>query len=262
MADDWLGRLNSATKYPPIETYHRLDPATGKLSTPAMFFGKYPVTLTEKVDGTSGRVVVMPDGDWFIGSREELLYARGDRIENPGLGIVPALLPLAPALPGSGSMIRVYFLEVYGYRIGGAAKQYTRDAQAVGYRLLDVAAVPLRVLDLVRSDIAGWRDRGGQYFFSEEQLTETALAGGIPLVPRLGTVPGNELPAGLADTERFLVSWLPETLVALDDSAGGQPEGIVLRSADRSLIAKARFQDYARALQPEQKSKKEKREHA
>jgi len=28
---EWLGRLNSASKYPSIETYHELDPRTGKL---------------------------------------------------------------------------------------------------------------------------------------------------------------------------------------------------------------------------------------
>jgi hypothetical protein len=35
---------------------------------------------------------------------------------------------------------------------------------------------------------------------------------------------------------------------ALDGAAGGQAEGIVLRSADRRTIAKARFHDYDRTL--------------
>lgn len=41
---------------------------------------------------------------------------------------------------------------------------------------------------------------------------------------------------------------LPTTRVALDDEAGGLPEGIVVRTATRSVIAKARFQDYERTL--------------
>jgi RNA ligase len=254
MADDLTGRLNSATKYPSIPTYHELDSRTGNLLPvvdPAGFGSPYegPIVLTEKVDGTSGRIVVMPGGDWYIGSREELIYARGDRIVNPALGIVPALLPLAPTLQSSGLTIRVYFLEVYGYRVGPAAKQYTRDAQAVGYRLFDAAQVPPRVTDLVRSEIAGWRDRGGQQFLGEDQLLAACEAHGrLQLAPRLGTVDSSALPVTLEEASGFLKDRLPVSRAVLDDTAGGRPEGIVLRTPDRRLIAKARFQDYERTL--------------
>jgi RNA ligase len=249
MDQDWLARLNSATKYPSIETYHALDPADGKLfdQSPAHFW-EGQVLLTEKVDGANGRVVVTPDGDWFIGSREELLYAKGDRIENPNLGIVPALLPLAPTLLGSRPYIRVYFLEVYGKGIGGAHKQYTRSGRT-GYRLFDAAQLPLEILDGTREHISSWRQHGGQYFFSEEQLTATAAShGGIPLVPRLGTVDAAELPGTLAGMYEFLKERLPETRVALDEELTGRAEGIVLRDLDRTQIAKAKFRDYERAL--------------
>ncbi|MFI7515873.1 hypothetical protein ACIBVK_20520 [Micromonospora echinofusca] len=57
-----------------------------------------PVTLTEKVDGTNARIVGLPGGAYLIGSREELLYARGDLIGNPALGIVDALRDVAERL--------------------------------------------------------------------------------------------------------------------------------------------------------------------
>lgn len=41
---------------------------------------------------------------------------------------------------------------------------------------------------------------------------------------------------------------LPRTRSALDEAGGGKPEGIVLRTANRSVIAKARFEDYDRTL--------------
>lgn len=51
-----LGVLNSATKYPPIPTCHRLDPSNGMLlPEPVEFAGQ--VIATEKVDGTNGRIV-------------------------------------------------------------------------------------------------------------------------------------------------------------------------------------------------------------
>jgi hypothetical protein len=41
--------------------------------------------------------------------------------------------------------------------------------------------------------------------------------------------------------------------VSIDDGGGGWAEGIVLRTPDRSVIAKARFQDYNRTLRRQKK---------
>lgn len=252
-----LAQLNSAAKYPSILTYHGLNPKDGRLVEAEVTEFPEQVILTEKINGTNGRIVITPGGDWFIGSREELLYAAGDRIENPALSIVSTLKPLAEKLagswPGQDKVSYVFFLEVYGHRIGGAAKQYTTVTDQTGYRLFDIATVPDEVLSWEREKISSWREHGGQSFLSEDQLTTTAAWENIELVPRLGTVNGADLPAGLAATERFLTSWLPSTRVALDASGGGRGEGIVLRSADRSVIAKARFEDYARTLTPPQR---------
>jgi RNA ligase-like protein len=254
MAD--YGALNSATKYPSILTYHDLDPATGKLRGGVTPFAG-PVILTEKVNGTSGRIAVLPGGDFFIGSREELLYARGDRIENPALSIVPALKSLAENLawqaPAEG--ILVWFLEVYGHRIGGGWKQYGTGT-ATGCRLFDIASVPARVLLWPREKISGWREHGGQDWADEAALRKAAEAGGVPLVPRLGRVDASSLPVTVEETPAFLARHLPGTLVALDDGALGAGEGIVLRDEHRTAIAKARFEDYARTLQPAGKKRK------
>jgi hypothetical protein len=242
-----LAALNSATKYPSIPTYHELDPKNGGLlETSTAFEGD--VVLTEKVDGTNSRIVLLPDGDWFIGSREELLYARSDRVGNPALGIVNALKPLADRLQGTGTdHIQVFFLEVYGHKVGGAAKQYTVQGN-VGYRLFDVACVLPDVLDWSREQISFWRENGGQRFCTEAALQRAADAESIDLTPRLGTVPADELPATVEGMHGWLLSALPGTHVALEEGAGGRAEGIVLRTTDRSVIAKARFQDYERTL--------------
>ena len=254
-----LAALNSATKYPSIPTYHTLDPKNGGLLETAVGFGGGEVILTEKVDGTNGRIVVLPDGDYVIGSREELLYARGDRVGNPALGIVDALKPLAERLsvrPAAGggladgigeARIRVYFLEVYGHKIGGAAKQYTAQGR-VGHRLFDLAVLTPDVLDQDQARISAWREGGGQQFCTEDALQRAAAADGIALTPRLGVLPPGALPTSVEATHAWLAATLPGTHVALDESAGGSPEGIVLRTPDRATIAKARFQDYARTL--------------
>jgi hypothetical protein len=77
-----LDVLNSVTKYPSIPTYHALDPSNGGLlEEPVEYTGQ--VIGSEKIDGCNGRIVSLPDHTYLIGSREELLYAKGDLIGNP-----------------------------------------------------------------------------------------------------------------------------------------------------------------------------------
>lgn len=75
-----------------------------------------------------------------------------------------------------------------------------------------------------------------------------ASADGLELTPRLFTVDATELPIAIDKTRQFLAEHLPGTRSALDDGGAGAAEGIVLRTTDRTRIAKARFQDYDRTL--------------
>ncbi|AVT37594.1 RNA ligase family protein [Plantactinospora sp. BB1] len=243
-----LTAINSLTKYPSIPTYHCLDPRNGGLLDETVAFSG-PVHLTEKVDGTNGRIVSLPDGSYLIGSREELLYARGDLIGNPALGIVEALRPIADRLPPvDRDAVVVHYLEVYGGKVTAASKHYT-ESRAVGARLFDVVVLDdyAELLEWPVERISSWRESAGQPFLAESELLARAEAAGLPTVPRLDTVDAAELPTELEKTHRFLAERLPATTVALDGTPG-RAEGIVLRSEDRSAIAKARFQDYERTL--------------
>ncbi|MBE1488076.1 RNA ligase family protein [Plantactinospora soyae] len=243
-----LSIINSMTKYPSIPTYHELDPRNGGLLDATVpFAGR--VFLTEKIDGTNGRIVSLPDGSYLIGSREELLYARGDLIGNPALGIVEALRPIADRLRPTGpDRIVVHFFEVYGGKVTAGSKHYT-NARTVGARLFDVAVLDdhAELLTWPAERISAWREAAGQRFLAEDDLLETAAAAGLETVPRLDAVEATELPTDLDKMFRFLGEYLPSTTVALDGTPG-RAEGIVLRSETRSAIAKARFQDYERTL--------------
>src|SRR2546430_2519250 len=172
-----LRAINSMTKYPSIPTYHALDPKDGSLTGTVTTFGT-KVIGTEKLDGTNSRIVLLPDGSYLIGSREELLFARGDLIGNPPQGIVEALRPLADSLTTvDAHRIRVLYLELYGGRIGSNAKQYTSTGE-IGWRLFDVALIGdyAEMLDWPSERISGWREGGGQEFVDEDQLTREAEA--------------------------------------------------------------------------------------
>lgn len=258
MATASFDALNSATKYPSIDTYHKLDPSNGVLLDTVTQFPDGPVTLTEKIDGAGTRIIMRPDGDWLIGSREELLHARGDRIFNPVLGIVPALLPVAERLARQtridsarhfiNKVTWVWYLEVYGASAKNpATRQYT-GAGNTGIRLFDVAGFEEDVLSLTPEQIAGWREHGGQSFLSEDVLPEAAADAGVELTPRLGTVQARDLPQGIEEMLDFLNFYGLTTKARLDDQARGQAEGIVLRDPHRTVIAKAKFANYERTL--------------
>lgn len=247
-----LRAINSLTKYPSIPTYHTLDPRNGGLLDSTLAFDG-PVIGTEKIDGTNARIILLPDGAYLLGSREELLYASGDLLGNPALGIVDALRPVAASLPmpmwWDGAT--VLYLEVYGWKVGAGARHYTRTPQ-VGWRLFDVATIGPGALDEMQGwpseRIASWRDGGGQTFAGEDNLTGAAAMAGVDVAPRMFTVDAADLPSDIDKTRAWLAEHLPATRAALNGAEPGDGEGIVLRTPDRAVIAKARFQDYDRTL--------------
>lgn len=244
-----LVTLNSLTKYPSIPTYHALDPKGGNLGEEVIRF-EGRVIATEKVDGTNARIVCLPDGTYLLGSREEFLYAKGDLIGNPALGIAATFKAEAERLSRKGSDgIRVYFFELYGGKVTAASKQYTGKGR-VGYRLFDVALVSdyERLLAQPAAELSAWRENGGQSFADEETLRRIADQNGLMLTPRLDEFDAAALPLTIEATLEFLRGSIVETHCALDQCAHGKPEGIVIRTPTRSTIAKIRFADYERTL--------------
>lgn len=244
-----LAKLNSLTKYPSIPTYHTLDPKNGGLIEETISFSGN-VIGTEKIDGTNARIIFLPDGNYIIGSREELLYAKGDLIGNPALGIVDSLKSVAENIElNRENSITVFFGEVYGGKVSAASKNYTSDFH-VSFRLFDIAKLEdyENILEKTAHEIAIWRDNGGQNFLPEKNLQAYSSEYNLSLTPRLFQMDAEQLPKTIEESQIFLKNHLSESKSKLDDSAIGKPEGIVLRSIDRSAIAKARFDDYERTI--------------
>jgi len=241
-----LARLNSATKYPSIDTYHRLDPKTGDLTEALNHSFTGDVYMTEKIDGTNGRIVLCPDG-WIIGSRNELLTGEGDLIVNPKESIVETLMYSAERLShrNADENVIVAYFEVYGSQ-GPKAKQYSHKGKTNGCRLFDIATIPTEVLDWEPSKISGWRQNSGQDFVPAHLLPSWADAMGADLVPWVGGIDGSQLPTGVDETEAWMQDLVPLTQANLDRATPGAAEGLVIRSENRSAIAKLRFEDYGR----------------
>lgn len=248
-----LDCLNSMTKYPSIGTYHGMDPANGMLQEDQVTEFVGTVVVTEKIDGTNARIILLPDRSWIIGSREELLTASGDLILNPQLGIVAAVKETAERLAESftGDTVTVLYGEVYGGGIGQAWKQYSARKDVFGFRVFDIAEYENweEILDWQRDHIASWRDHGGQPWLPELTLNMWCRDFDVPRVPVLAQLQADSLPTTLEQTSNWLQAVTDNTSQAwLSPSAIKQPEGVVLRSLARSKIVKARMADYKGTL--------------
>jgi RNA ligase len=277
-----LKRVNSLTKYPSIPTYHGIDIEQHKLVEPRFYppvnFGPVavPVVVTEKINGTNGRIVFTRN-DYFIGSREEFVYAKDDYMGDHKDGVMDALKPLAERFVRESNgmnevdtrCVCVAYFEVYGGRINWA-KHYTSTEQ-VGVRLFDVACIldSEEMLQKEPEKIAAWRDHGGQHFLDAHTMRQwagtwaTHARLGIPVVPEILRPLGGRFTSfdlkseSLAQTLEWLLPVCGRSSkAALDEGATGAPEGIVVRTPDRSVIAKLRIEDYERALRPPQGRKK------
>lgn len=265
-----MSKLNSMTKYPSILTFHDID--RGILQDQLVTEdGTFPaddpeIFVTEKVDGTNSRILLF-GGDYIIGSREELLCAKGDRFFNPAQEIVATVRQLAETLapsfqngPVTDDVLFVLYGESYGGSIGKGAKQYS-GVHNRGFRVFDAMILhPQQVESLMytsREGIAMWRDGGGQKFMSVDHRNAMLrmLPANMDSVPYIRKCKLSDIPTDIEGAYNWLCQFR-NTNVALDQTGKGQAEGVVIRTADRSFIRKLRFEDYEKTLRKLGKLKK------
>ena len=254
-----LDHINSVTKYPSILTYHKLEGGTLTDEVQVSFEGERAI-VTEKIDGTNTRIIYfakgveftddfsIPMGSYIIGSRQDLLYAKGDMIHNQALGIVDAVRQSAEKLSDLHiyDYVYVFYGEVYGGNVTKASKFYT-SKRTVGFRIFDVLQfTPKDFRDLVempREQISSWRENGGQPFAHEVRIRELAAIWKQEVTPRLCSA---SIPIDVPDTLKWLQYQMPRmgSKAILDTQGKGMPEGVVIRTPDRQRIAKIRYEDY------------------
>ena len=250
-----IQKLNSATKYPSILSYHQhgqkglltenlncIPPSTGAQSL---------LGSTEKLNGSNARSILFLDkGQWrfVIGSRETLLYTNGDFLMREEYSIVETLLPTAERLQRqkcyelNENAITTFYFEVFGDSTQPESKNYC-GSHRPDFRLFDVSVVGREILDKPIEEIASWRERGGQTFLDEMGLQVIKNQLDLTLVPGKW---GVQLPTSIEDTYNWLCGVMPETGCLLDSTGKGKAEGVVVRNSDRSFITKIRFEDYER----------------
>lgn len=242
-------KINSLTKYPSILTLHKFG-ERGRLSnTLTTDIAGEKMFATEKIDGTNVRIICWGD-TFLVGSRKFILHYSEDLFWDEAMDIVNQFYSLnVPVI--QPEHLTVIYGELFGGKITSNSKNYGKDKH--GFRVFDVAVIKdLSVLEKSNAEISTWRESSlnssiddtlkyGQGFVNLEEL-ETY---GYDLVPKLEF----DLPSFThEDVLASLDKYIPETHVALSESAQLRPEGVILRNFDRSKIVKLRFEDYQRTL--------------
>lgn len=247
-----IERLNTATKYPSIPTYHKM--CGGRLSGDrTVDFDDDEVLITEKVDGTNVRVILFDDM-YIIGSRNHLLYAYGDLLYNPTNNIVVNVVPYATKFKNhievtDDEPVVVIYGELYGGKIGKNAKNYTSSGR-YDLRVFDIVRFTYddeKRIERMRShEIAMWRDNGGQPFIPFDDVEYWCRQAQVPIVPTIARFSGREMPTELDDTRTWMEQVSTRSTNCVIDGDPGSSEGYVVRNPSRSKIAKLRFEDYDR----------------
>lgn len=246
-------KLNTITKYPSILTYHKL----GNRGTLVEDLTEYKciddkiLEATEKVDGTNVRIIICGN-DYIIGTREEFIYAKGDRIRNDKQSILFKCIDIAERLIRDNKFkdteLIVIYGENYGKDIGRGYKNYAN--KEVAFRVFDMWSMEVsKVQEIINMDlnkISTWRENGGQPYFSIDKLKNYCTELQLEKTPVLFSLKHAEMPITVADVYNMLIKY-KNTKVSLDVNSG-KSEGIVIRSKYRSYIKKLRFEDYEKTL--------------
>lgn len=259
---EFLDKLERATRFPSILALHRMD-QKGRLlpERQVQFEDDEELFFTEKLDGVNVRLILLPCGRRYVGSRKQILYCVGDEVYNPVQGVVEHLSKLFPAWfknsyaeqqpPPDGwyGDHFVLFGELYGAEHDGAgvpspasAKQYGQP----GFRAFaverrgeegDALPLPFPLIPFKNSDVGTAPvGRLAHHLFS-----------GVARVPSLQ--PSAEFQAAVrhGSVQDLLPHLEFETQVETAPGAWRHAEGVIVRNADGTKIAKLRVEDYRRA---------------
>ena len=240
-------KINTLTKYPSILTLHRIG-ERGKLTDALTTDITHEnMSATEKIDGTNVRIITLGD-EFLIGSREFILHYSGDTFYDMAQGIVDNLKIAKLEIPKTDKLT-VFYGELFGGKLSSNSRQY--GTEKVDFRLFDIVEFnDLSILGKDVREISVWREREtedgmvyGQPFLTKEQLKSYPHS--FKVVPEVEFELQDYNHQTVLDT---LNKALPETKVALTESATKKPEGLILRNSNRTKIVKIRFEDYTRTL--------------
>lgn len=257
--NEMFKKLNTISKYPSILTYHKIGDRgclNDLLSFPEMLDMHCSGYASEKIDGTNSRIIIHSDSaDYVIGSREDLLYSKGDRIVSALNDICVNIHPIATKIANKLSVfenkIFIVYGETYGGKITKGSKNYISSKDDYGFRIFDIIEFNLLEFEqLINeksvSELSYWRDAMNQPYVSVSRLKQYCELIGVKPVDYLMEFNLSDMPSDLKGMYAFIQPY--KLTNAGLNGASGSSEGIVVRTEDRRYIVKIRFEDYERTF--------------
>ncbi len=272
--------LNCVTKYPSIDTFHRLQdgrfPTNDTNHNPASLelLGLKKLDVYEKIDGVNVRVILVPgcQPGITIGSRESILYISESAVYSNNHDIVETIFetPEFETLvnniqnsPTTGEMIVLYG-EVFGGKTNNHKRYHDGNPKVRGFKLFDVAVFNKTIFEELHekslNDISLWREKhkmpGVLWFTPENAPKEYGIPESLwaPKHDPLCIDPSffRCRVWDIKDLLHLNLKWR-KSRVLLDNSKeyqlGGTSEGVILRAQNRrDFICKIRFEEYDRIL--------------
>jgi len=253
--------LNHITKYPSIKTYHKIRNGRleEQLTDNERFYNSADIYITEKIDGSNFRIIIDDSGDYIIGNRNTFLYAKGDRIKSNEYSVILNNINLYTNF--ASDMFKynppAKFFIIYGELFGGKGNKIYSKTQQTDFRVFDIQRITSLEWNHLSSSLTNinavinWRESSVNFdrWFSVNQLSYVCNTYNIKQVPSIKVKDNKFMCTSIKDTYKELKNIITTTNASIDnDYAGLRAEGIVVRTGNRSLIRKIRYEDYEKTL--------------
>ena len=219
-------KIEALTRYPQILSFHKIENnlATNQLNELPDNYQPLPthpekldIVIQEKIQGTNCRIIIF-DTDFFIGTNDEIIYAKNDRIaSSPIVGpIINTLQQFIQMNQGSLERMVVLYGQAFGKGLPNA-NRYTKNNQRA-FRVFDGFSIPANdavALCNNRSveDIAIWVDNLQQSFFSIRTLKRFCDTFNINQVPILFSGTLDQVPTDKTELLRWTIQFADSKLV-------------------------------------------------
>ena len=213
--------------------------------------------MTEKIDGSNIRFIIY-NGDYLIGSRKEWIYAKGDRlISNEQVMYLKNYVEeVLKSYTFKKNILYCIYGEVHGTGIQ-SWRNYTLSSQSYGFRIFDIWSMEKKDIENLlismksKDEVSNWRENNNQPWWNMNEMTTFIIncCGLVEYAPFKLLCSIKSIPTDIEETYEFMRRF-QHTDVNLDGTGkqNAKAEGIVIRTYDRSYIAKLRFEDYEKTF--------------
>lgn len=241
----YIDRLNILTQYPEIQDYYCVpnnDEST--TSDKKDLKNEFSVYITEKIEGTHARIVVFTneDGylaDFFIGDKDSLIFAKGDRTAVDQHQIIPYCIDVIDAIRNKEFQSQKAAFEpdsMYVFYGQIPTVNNRTGSKRLDFRIFDILTAQIDdVLVMLNQSVDSpqfikWKSDNNKNFLRFPSMRIFLFTLGLAPVKFINQIFGKDLSKMLKDLKH-------------EFSKNGEPKAVILRNETRTIIKKVCFEE-------------------